>query len=205
MDSTEVRTARSSVAIAFVAVFIATDSLAASVTLAWDPGATGTAGYIVHSGEAMGAYSNHNDVGAVTTVRVEGLLEGATYYFAVTAYDLARLESSYSNEVDATPPYTAPAVDFSASPTSGIAPTTVAFSNATTGQVTSWAWSFGDGGTSSGQSPTHVYSTPGDYWVTLKATGPGGTVSKTFESPIKITAGSTTTKPTRRGRGPKRR
>jgi hypothetical protein len=50
-----------------------------------------------------------------------------------------------------------------------------------------------------------VYTTPFDYWVTLKATGPGGTVSKTFETPLKITAGSTTTKPTKKGRGPKQR
>ena len=36
--------------------------------------------------------------------------------------------------------------------------------------VTSWAWTFGDGNTSSLQNPTHLYSTPGTYNVQLQAT-----------------------------------
>jgi PKD repeat protein len=164
--------------------------LAAAITLVWDAGASGTAGYIVYCGEATRTYSSRNDIGAVTTVKVEGLLEGTTYYCAVTAYDGGRAESNYSNEVSATIPYAAPVVAFSASPTSGTAPTNVTFSNPTTGQVTKWAWSFGDGSTDSEQSPTHVYSTPGDYWVTLTAIGPGGTAAKTLGVPIKISAPS---------------
>ena len=35
------------------------------------------------------------------------------------------------------------------------------------GQVESWAWDFGDGGTSTEQFPTHRYLAPGDYDVTL--------------------------------------
>ena len=203
MDCTQVRAAWSSAAIAAVcSVLVYTDSHAAGVTFVWDP-VSGTAGYAFHSGEATGSYSNRNEVGNTTTIQVNGLLEGTTYYFAVTAYDAAKLESNYSNEVSVTVPYGPPVVDFSANPATGTTPATVAFSNGTTGEVTSWAWSFGDGGTSSGQSPTYVYSTAGDYWVTLKAMGPGGTVSKTLETPIKITAGSTTTTPTRKGRGPK--
>jgi PKD repeat protein len=89
----------------------------------------------------------------VTTIAVNGLNEGTTYYFAVTAYDTAKLESVYSNEVSFTVPYGPPVVNFSASPGSGTAPTAVTFSNSTTGTVTSWQWSFGDGGTSTVQSP----------------------------------------------------
>jgi PKD repeat protein len=191
MHSTNFRTAPLGAALAAVcasAVIAHKDALAADVALAWDPGASGTSGYAVYSGEAIGVYSNRNDVGAVTTIKVQGLVEGTTYYFAVTAYDAAKLESRYSNEVSVAIPSGAAVVDFSASPLSGKAPMKVTFDNATTGQVTSWAWSFGDGGSSTGEAPTHVYCTPGDYWVTLKATGPAGSVSKTLPTPIKIAA-----------------
>ena len=67
----------------------------------------------------------------------------------------------------------------------------VAFTNTTTGQVTSWAWNFGDGTTSIVKSPTHVYSTPGSYKATLTATGPGGTVSKTAATAISVSASGT--------------
>ena len=44
------------------------------------------------------------DVGNVTTYTVTGLADGATYYFAVTAYDSVGNESGYSNEVVYTTP-----------------------------------------------------------------------------------------------------
>ncbi len=206
MNCTQVRTARLIAAIAAVcssALLIQLDSHAASATLVWDVGASGTIGYNVYSGEATRSYSNRNDVGTTTTIRVDGLVEGMKYYFAVTAYDAAKLESSYSNEVSATIPYAPPAVTFSASATSGTAPTNVTFNNTTTGQVTQWQWNFGDGSTGSEQSPTHAYSAAGNYYVTLTATGPGGTAAKTLTTPIQIAAPSSTTKPTK-GKGPKR-
>src|SRR4029079_893070 len=85
-------------------------------------------------------------------------------------------------------PAVAPVVNFSAAPSSGVAPLSVAFTNSTTGQVTTWAWNFGDGTTSNVQSPTHVYSAPGSYTVVLTATGPGGTASKTAATPISVSA-----------------
>ena len=39
---------------------------------------------------------------------------------------------------------------------------------------TSWAWSFGDGNTSTLQNPSHTYVTAGTYTVTLTATNTGG-------------------------------
>ena len=84
-----------------------------------------------------------------------------------------------------------PVVNFSASPTSGAAPLSVVFTNTTTGQVTSWAWTFGDGTTSIVKSPTHVYSTPGSYKATLTAAGPGGTVSKTAATAVTVSGSGT--------------
>ncbi len=42
------------------------------------------------------------------------------------------------------------------------------------GDVTSWAWDFGDGSKSSSQNVTHTYRTEGGYIVSLKVRGPGG-------------------------------
>ena len=69
---------------------------------------------------------------------------------------------------------TAPAADFTASRTLGVAPMTVAFTDASTGGVTAWVWSFGDGSQSSLQSPTKTFSSPGTYDVQLTARGPRG-------------------------------
>ena len=48
-------------------------------------------------------------------------------------------------------------------PVSGPAPLSVNFQDQSTGSVTSWSWTFGDGGTSTAQHPTHVYATAGTY------------------------------------------
>jgi Tol biopolymer transport system component/chitodextrinase len=69
-----------------------------------------------------------------------------------------------------------PVVDFSYSGTLE-AGQTIQFSDASTdtdGQVVSWSWDFGDGATSSLQSPTHVYAQGGTYAVTLTVTDAGG-------------------------------
>lgn len=63
---------------------------------------------------------------------------------------------------------------FIAAPTTGQFPLTVAFTNKSTGDYTSYLWDFGDGTTSTEVSPTHVYQAPGTYTVTLRGTGPGG-------------------------------
>jgi PKD repeat protein len=59
--------------------------------------------------------------------------------------------------------------DFSGSPTSGQAPLDVQFTDLSTG-AEAWAWSFGDGGTSTAQNPLHQYAAPDTYTVTLVVT-----------------------------------
>ncbi|MCA1572327.1 MAG: PKD domain-containing protein [Chloroflexi bacterium] len=72
-----------------------------------------------------------------------------------------------------------PAASFTGTPTSGTAPLTVAFTDTSTGGVTTWAWDFGDGGTSTEQHPTHEYTSPGSYTVKLTVTSAGGSDTET--------------------------
>lgn len=73
----------------------------------------------------------------------------------------------------------APVADFSGTPTSGTVPLDVTFTDASTGEITSWSWDFGDGGTSTEQNPTHTYNAVGTYTVALTVTGPGGSDTET--------------------------
>ena len=57
------------------------------------------AGYIVHYRSSSGVYTNSLDVGSQLTATIPGLLDSATYYFAVTARDATGLESIPSNEI----------------------------------------------------------------------------------------------------------
>ena len=83
----------------------------------------------------------------------------------------------------------APIAGFSASPTNGIAPLPVIFTDGSTGTITSHAWSFGDGNFSSDPSPTHIYTNAGLFSVSLLVVGSGG--SNTFTLPDLITVTST--------------
>jgi PKD repeat protein len=101
------------------------------------------------------------DVGNALSVAISGLVDGLTYYFAVTAYDTSGYESAFSNEISTqpsasgTPPLPQPVADFSATPAAGVDPLTVDFTDASSGSITAWAWDFGDGTASTAQNPTH--------------------------------------------------
>ncbi len=71
-----------------------------------------------------------------------------------------------------------PTARFTGAPLTGIVPLTVVFTNTSdVGQTDSlsYVWDFGDGMTSTQQHPTHTYTTPGAYTVSLSASGPSGT------------------------------
>jgi len=181
------------------------DVHAANVSLAWDYDASGAAGFALYCGISGNTYSRRIDVGNTTTFAITGLADATKYFCVAVAYDTEKVESPYSNELSFTTatsigsptPVPAPAPDpstpspvaaFTESPTSGTAPLTVAFSNATTGMVTSWSWEFGDGATSTLQNPTHVFQTPATYTVALTAVGPGGT--SVLASSVVVTSSS---------------
>lgn len=83
----------------------------------------------------------------------------------------------------------APVIDFSADDTTPVIGQTITFTATNTGGlVDSWAWSFGDGGTSTEQNPTHVYAAEGTYTVSLTATGPDYADTETKNNYIQVGA-----------------
>jgi PKD repeat protein len=62
-----------------------------------------------------------------------------------------------------------PVASFSASPSSGPAPLTVQFNDASTGVPNSWGYDFGDGQSSSLKNPSHTYTISGVYTVQMEA------------------------------------
>ena len=77
------------------------NSFAGQANLAWDPPDifTDVTGYMIHYGTASGTYTQGVDVGNTTGYALSNLIDGQTYYFAVTAYNAVGYESVYSNEV----------------------------------------------------------------------------------------------------------
>jgi PKD repeat protein len=74
-------------------------------------------------------------------------------------------------------PCSAPTASFTPASASGAAPLTVNFTDtsvANSGTITTWVWTFGDGGTSSSQNPSHTYTLPGTYTASLSVTNSCG-------------------------------
>jgi hypothetical protein len=76
---------------------------------------------------------------------------------------------------------------FMATPTSGSVPLVVTFADESTGNIESWSWDFGDGGTSTQQNPSYTYGNAGDFTVSLTVTGPSGSDTKTKTDYIDVT------------------
>ncbi len=88
-----------------VGSLLGVDLAAAEVTLAWDPSPDPEViAFRIYWGTRSRAYTQHLEVGRVTTARVTGLSTGSTYFFAATALATGGLESDFSNEVQYTVP-----------------------------------------------------------------------------------------------------
>src|SRR3954447_6832629 len=101
------------------------------------------------------------------------------YTVTLTASNAGGTSTATSTITVSAAPVPAPAASFTASPTSGVAPLLVKFTDASTG-ATSWSWDFGDGTTTSTDpNPTHTFASAGKYTVTLTASNAGGTSQAT--------------------------
>jgi PKD repeat protein len=86
--------------------------------------------------------------------------------------------------------YTPVHADFYASPTSGMWPLAVQFTNRSSGDYTMSLWDFGDGAVSIAAQPVHTYTSDGVYTVSLTVSGPGGSHSLTRPGYITVEGGA---------------
>ncbi|MBT2517544.1 PKD domain-containing protein [Streptomyces sp. ISL-90] len=108
---------------------------------------------------------------------------GGTYTITLTVTDSAGQTSSTSKPVTVAPAHAAPTAVIT-SVANGLS---VAFDGSSStaadgATITSYAWEFGDGATSTQAAPTHDYGAPGDYNVKLTVTdsvGATGSATKT--------------------------
>src|SRR6266480_1704189 len=98
--------------------------VAGNVTLAWDAVSDpNVVGYRLHSGTTTGVYTQTTEVGSAVSASVSNLAGGKTYFFVVTAYNAAAVESGPSNEVSYLAPTSTPTPTPSPSPTPTPTPT----------------------------------------------------------------------------------
>jgi PKD repeat protein len=79
-----------------------------------------------------------------------------------------------------------PVANFSADATEGCGTLTVNFTDLSTNTPTSWAWTFGDGQTSTDQNPEHTYGGSGVYTVTLNVENADGNDDMTMVNYINV-------------------
>jgi PKD repeat protein len=99
--------------------------------------------------------------------------------------------------------YSQAKADFSATPTSGLAPLTVQFTNLSTGDADTFRWDFESDGNvdSTARDPVHTYAEAGTYTVTMTASGAGGTDTKVRSQFIQAYTAILSVSPTEVGLG----
>jgi VWFA-related protein len=101
--------------------------------------------------------------------------DGGNHSVQVTAQLGSATDTKSATYSQAGSPCAAPPVaDFSWSPPAPTVGQQVQFSDASTGSPSSWSWSFGDGGSSTLENPTHTFRSAGSYTVSLTASNSSG-------------------------------
>ena len=100
----------------------------------------------------------------------------------------ASVLAPYVDDTDYLFSFASPTASFSATPTNGIGPLTVTFSDISAGSISNRYWSWGDGLTTNttATSLTHTYSGSGTSTVMLIVSGPGGSSTNTIANYIRV-------------------
>jgi hypothetical protein len=86
------------------------------------------------------------------------------FVFVLVVYSFTSTDTAFAGTTSA---------NFAASAVSGPSPFSVTFINESSGAA-NWLWSFGDGTQSGDMNPTHIYTQPGTYSVSLAVWSSGG-------------------------------
>ena len=114
-----------------------------------------------------------------------------TYTVTLTVTDANGSDSeTKTGYVTVSPAVFTPVAAFTGTPTSGTAPLTVTFTDASTNEPTEWSWNFGDGDSTNAtvQGPVHIYASAGTYTVNLTATNSAGSNTVSQAGYITVTA-----------------
>ena len=96
------------------------------------------------------------------------------------------------NYITVKEPPVPPTASFTNAPTSGNTPLTAQFRDESipgSSKITGWAWSFGDGATSTEQNPNHTYTKAGNFTVALRVTTADGSNTATRKDAVSVKEG----------------
>jgi len=114
-------------------------------------------------------------------------------YSNAGTYDVSlTVTNSYGNNTETKTDYITvgdpPAAAFTASKTLATVGESIQFTDQSSNNPESWSWDFGDGNTSTEQSPSHNYSTEGTYTVSLTVTNTYGENTETKDDYITVSS-----------------
>ncbi len=138
---------------------------------------------------SIASYSWTFGDGATSTAQNPSHLYGAsgTYTVTLQVTDNQGATNSTSNNITVTAPNQPPTATFTFS-CSALTCSFTSTSSDPDGSVASYSWTFGDGGTSTAQNPSHTYGAGGSYTVTLRVTDNQGAQSTPTSKTVTVNA-----------------
>ena len=116
---------------------------------------------------------------AVTQNTSHAYTTPGTYTVTLTVANAAATSTPTSKTITITSAVVAPVADFTYAPNNPGVGQAIVFADTSLNNPTTWAWSFGDGATSTEKNPTHTFTAAQMYTVTLTSGNTAGWTSKT--------------------------